>query len=125
MVIIQARSKRKVTGTIYKSARSKRLFERGGAPAMTKLGEKKVRVVKTKGDGRKVKNLQANTINVFDPKDQKHYNVKITAIVENVANPNFVRRNIMTKGTVIETEKGKARITSRPGQFGSVNAVLI
>ena len=46
-------------------------------------------------------------------------------VVENPANRHFVRRNIMTKGTVIETEKGKARITSRPGQDGTINAVLI
>ena len=31
----------------------------------------------------------------------------------------------MTKGTIIETEKGKAKITSRPGQEGSINAVLV
>ena len=51
--------------------------------------------------------------------------LKITAVVENPANRHFVRRNIITKGTVIETEKGKARITSRPGQEGVINAILI
>ena len=32
------------------------------------------------------------------------------------ANRHYVRRNILTKGTVITTDKGNAVITSRPGQ---------
>jgi len=31
----------------------------------------------------------------------------------------------MTKGSVIDTEFGKAVITSRPGQDGVVNAVIV
>ena len=46
-------------------------------------------------------------------------------VIENTANPNYVRQNIITKGSVIETEKGKAKVTSRPGQHGVVNAVLL
>jgi small subunit ribosomal protein S8e len=47
------------------------------------------------------------------------------SVVENQANPHFVRRNIVTKGAVVETELGRVRITSRTGQDGVVNAVLI
>jgi len=36
-----------------------------------------------------------------------------------------VRRNIITKGAVIKTEKGPARVTSRPGQHGIINAILL
>ena len=36
-----------------------------------------------------------------------------------------VRRNILTKGAIIETDAGKAKITNRPGQEGTVNAVLV
>ena len=50
---------------------------------------------------------------------------KIKTVLENPANPNLTRRNIITKGCIVQTEKGKARITSRPGQQGSLNAVLI
>ena len=46
-------------------------------------------------------------------------------VVENPANRHYIRRNILTRGTIIKTEKGNARITSRPGQDGVVNAVLI
>ena len=43
---------------------------------------------------------------------------------ENPANPNYVRRNLLTKGAIIKTELGNARILSRPGQDGTINAVL-
>jgi small subunit ribosomal protein S8e len=36
-----------------------------------------------------------------------------------------VRRNIVTKGAIIETDAGQARVVSRPGQDGQVNAVLL
>jgi len=49
----------------------------------------------------------------------------IEDVTENGANPNYARRNIITKGAIIETDAGTARVTSRPGQNGQVNAVLV
>jgi len=49
----------------------------------------------------------------------------IEDVVENDANPNYIRRNIITKGAVIETSEGRARVRSRPGQTGQVTAVLL
>ncbi|RLF82243.1 30S ribosomal protein S8e, partial [Thermococci archaeon] len=51
--------------------------------------------------------------------------VKIISVVENPANRQYVRRNIVTKGAIVQTEIGKALVTSRPGQDGIVNAVLL
>ncbi|MCK5560714.1 MAG: 30S ribosomal protein S8e, partial [Thermoplasmata archaeon] len=45
--------------------------------------------------------------------------------IENSANPFYVRRNIINKGAIIDTELGNARVTSRPGQHGMINAILI
>jgi small subunit ribosomal protein S8e len=50
---------------------------------------------------------------------------EIENVAENAANPNYARRNIVTRGAVIETSEGRARVTSRPGQDGQVNAVLV
>ena len=50
---------------------------------------------------------------------------KVISVVENISDPNFVRRNIITKGAIVETDAGYARITSRPGQVGILNAVLV
>jgi small subunit ribosomal protein S8e len=51
--------------------------------------------------------------------------VKITNVLESPANRHYARENIITKGAILETEAGKARVTSRPGQDGTVNAVLL
>ena len=59
------------------------------------------------------------------PKDKKFKKAAIKNVIENSSNRHYARANIMTKGAVIETELGKAKITSRPGQEGVINATLI
>ena len=126
MAISQLRSLRKPSGSKYKQkGRKKKQYELGRQPAFTKLEKKRAKYVRTMGSNRKIRLLSADTVNLFDTKTKKYEQVKIKTIVDNPANRHFIRRSIMTKGTVIETEKGKARITSRPGQDGTVNAVLI
>ena len=51
--------------------------------------------------------------------------VDILGVIENSANPNYVRRNIITKGAIVETPEGNAKVTSRPGQDGVINGILI
>ena len=125
MAISQSRSKRKTTGGRYRSYRKKRLHELGNLPRLTKLGERKAKIIKGKFAKFKQVLLNEDTANVYDLKNKKYSKVKIITIVDNPANRNFVRRNIMNKGAVIKTELGNARITSRPGQEGMVNAILI
>ncbi len=126
MAISQLRSLRKPSGGRYKQqGRKKKSYELGREPAFTKIEKKRSKYVRTMGSNRKIRLLSADTANLFDTKTKKYEQVKIKAVADNPANRHFVRRNIMTKGTVVETEKGKARITSRPGQDGTVNAVLI
>ena len=69
--------------------------------------------------------LTAEFANVVDKKTNKVSKVKIIKVLTNSADPNFVQRNIVNKGATISTELGDAVVTSRPGQDGSVNAVLI
>jgi len=51
--------------------------------------------------------------------------VEILRVVKNPANVDYDRRGVITKGTIIETALGTARVTSRPGQDGIVNAILV
>ena len=125
MVLTQHRSKRTVTGGRYHSSRSQRLFEKSNMPSLTKVDKKRVKKTRTIGGGSKVALLSSDIANLYDPKAKKYSKVKIKTTLENPANSHYVRRNIMTKGTVIETEAGKAKITSRPGQDGVINAVLV
>ena len=64
-------------------------------------------------------------VNVADKKTGKVMQATLSSVSENAADPNFVRRNIMTKGAVVETDKGRVRITSRPGSHGVINGVLL
>ncbi len=125
MAISQSRPKRKSSGGRYISYRKKKQYELGREPSFTKLGKRRVHVIRTMGAHRKLRMLSADTANLFDPKSKSYKQTKIKTITDNPANRHFIRRNIMTKGSVIDTELGKARITSRPGQDGVVNAVLI
>ena len=125
MAISQSRPRRKQTGARNKDSRKKRQYELGREPSFTKLGKKRIQILRVMGANRKLRLLSADTANLFDPKSKAFKQVKIKTITDNPANRHFIRRNIMTKGSVIDTELGKARITSRPGQDGVVNAVLI
>ena len=91
----------------------------------TNLGVEKIRQYRTMGGNSKVRILTAQFANVMDSKTQQTKRVKIITVKGNTANPNYVQRNIMTKGATIQTELGMAKITSRPGQDGAINAILI
>lgn len=124
MALSQARPRRKQTGALYKNFRKKRQYELGREPSFTKLGKKRVQVIRTMGRNRKLRILRTDTANLYDPKTKTFRQVRIKTITDNPANRHFIRRNIMTKGSVIDTEIGKAKITSRPGQDGVINAIL-
>ncbi|WP_370575409.1 30S ribosomal protein S8e [Methanomethylovorans sp.] len=120
----QGRSRRKYTGAKIKAYRSKRKFELGREPADTRLDDIKIKLVSTMGGNSKIRLLQCNMANVTDA-NGKTQKTTIETVVGNEANEHYVRRNILTKGSVIRTPVGNARITSRPGQDGVVNAVLL
>ncbi|MBR9691905.1 30S ribosomal protein S8e [Candidatus Woesearchaeota archaeon] len=125
MVFTQTRSKRKATGGRYIASRKKKLYESGKSPTLTKLGKTKNKKEKTKGGNTKTRLLDSDMANVVDPKTKKASKAKIETVLESPANRHFVRRNIIVKGTIIQTDKGKAKVTSRPGQDGIINAVLV
>jgi small subunit ribosomal protein S8e len=89
------------------------------------IGQRSCKKVFGLGETEKLRLLKCDVANVTDPKTGVAKKVKIETVVENPANLHYVRRNILTKGAIIKTELGKARITSRPAQDGAVNAVLI
>lgn len=125
MVIIHGRAKRKPSGGRYTACNPKRLAQKGSLPTHTKVGEQVIKTSKVKGGGLKSRLLFADKVNLFDPATRKYTIESIKTVAENPANRHFVRRNIITKGSVIDTAKGKARVTNRPGQEGMVMAVLI
>ena len=125
MAIVQGRGRRSARGSRYKTARGYRKSELGRLPTNTGLGDRRVRPVRMRGGHSKHMLLSEQFANVVDPKTLKCQKVKIKTISGNPANRHFVRRNIITKGAILETDIGKARVTGRPGQDAAINAVLI
>ncbi len=125
MALTNKRSKRKVTGGRYKGFRKKRVKEIRRLPILTKLSERVVKTLRGIGGNKKQVTQSTNIANVYDTKEKKYKKATIKGIVENPANRHFARRNILTKGAIIDTDLGKAKVTSRPGQGGTVNAVLV
>ena len=125
MALWQGKSRRKPSGGRLRLNRKKRRFEIGSEPALTLIGNERLQMIRTRGGGVKVRMLKANFANVMDPATKKTARSKIVTVKKNSANPNYVQRNILNKGAIIQTEAGLAKVTSRPGQDGSVNAVLV
>jgi small subunit ribosomal protein S8e len=119
----QGRSKRKRTGGRHKRSSNKKRYQLGREPTETTVGEPRFRVIDSRGNETKVRALSTNVAQVAEGSETVE--AEIENVVENPANINYVRRNIITKGAVIETSEGRARVTSRPGQVGHVNAVLV
>lgn len=117
--------KRKPTGGKRKPYRGKRKFEQGSFPTETVLGEPERKIERRRGDNIKVRVLSEKYACVTDLKTGKTEKAEILRVVKNPANVDYDRRGVITKGTIIETSLGLARVTSRPGQNGVVNAVLI
>ncbi len=117
--------KKKLSGGRKRAYRRKRKFEEGRFPAETILGEPKKKIVRGRGETTKIKALSDKYVCVTDPKSGKTEKVEIMRVVKNPVNVDYDRRGVITKGAVIETSLGLARVTSRPGQDGIINAVLI
>ena len=124
MVLWHGKSKRKVTGGKLRRHRNKKKYELGREQAETKVGERRAKTIKTRGNTSKVNLMVAKYANII-AKNGKSKKVEITGVAENKANLHYVRRNVVTKGAIINTEIGQAKVTSRPGHDGNINAVLL
>ncbi len=121
----QARSKRKYTGKKYKYFHKKRKRELNRPSIETQIGQEKKKKQRTLGGNSKLKLFSSTFINVTDLTTNKTSKVKILKFESNAASKDLNRRHILTKGAIVETELGKARISSRPGQHGILNGILI
>ncbi len=121
----QGRSTRKYTGGRLHHNRRKKAYEAGRPATDTVIGTERRKKVRTMGGNMKLRLLRCEFANVADPNSGVTKKSKIITVKSNAANTFFVRRNITTKGAVIETDLGEAVVTSRPGRDGIVNAKLI
>ena len=119
----QGRSTRKRTGGRLKHFSKKKRYQLGREPAETTVGEPRLQVIDARGTDEKLRALSTNVAQLSEGGETSE--VEIENVVENPSNVNYARRNIITKGAIIETSEGEARVTSRPGQTGQVSAVAL
>ena len=117
--------KRKKTGGRRVAYRKRRAFERDYYPAETELGEISVLKRRVKGGSAKVALTNVDFANVADTSTGKAQKSKIVSVIDNPSNRDYSRRKVITKGAIVQTELGKAKVVSRPGQHGVVNAILM
>lgn len=117
--------KKKLTGGSKRAYRKKRRFERGSFPVETTLDERKLKIIRRRGGNLKAKLFSEQQASISDPATGKTEKTEIMRVVRNPANVDYNRRGVITKGTIIETKLGLARVTSRPGQHGLINALLM
>jgi small subunit ribosomal protein S8e len=125
MALWQGNARRSKTGRRIRYARGKKKFEIGREAHLTTIEKPRLKKVRTMGNNRKTRIKTTDVAYVIDLKTNKTTKTEIVSVVENAANIHYIRRNIMNKGAIIETKLGKARVTSRPGQSGTINAVLL
>lgn len=125
MGIWQGRSRRKPTGGRLRPIRKKRRFEIARELQQATIGAGTVKTYRVRGANRKLRILTTTTVNVYDPATKKMKVAKLVTVRENPANPNYVQRNIVTRGAIVETDLGLVQIRSRPGQDGVLNGVRV
>ena len=116
---------RKLTGGRKVAMRGRRKFEIDRYPNEAVAGTTQIVTRRTRGNNVKAAFKTAEFANVVDQEAKKVTKSKILRVTKNPANRDYERRGVISMGAVIETENGTARVVSRPGQNGVVNAVLV
>ena len=113
----------KITGGRRHPLRSRRKYELDRFPNEAVIGKQVTITRKVRGKNIKSSIKKINSVNLTI--DSKVKRVKIIKVLENATNNDYQRRGIISKGAILETEEGKCRVVSRPGQHGTVNAILV
>ena len=116
---------KKVSGGRYHKPRKKKKYELPRQERVVKLGKEKRKKIRIRSGKEKIILLSTDIANIIDKKTKKSVKAKITNVLETPSNRFLARQNVLMKGAIIETDKGKARITNRPSQEGSVQAILV
>jgi len=113
----------KVTGGRRHPLRSRRKYEMDRFPNEALIGEQITITRKVRGKNVKTAIKTIDSVNLTV--DSKIKRVKIIKVLENATNNDYQRRGVISKGAILETEEGKCKVVSRPGQHGVVNAISI
>lgn len=114
----------KITGGRRQPLRIRRKYETDRYPNEAVNGAQITITRHVRGKNRKTALKSIDFVNLATG-DAKVKKSKILKVLENATNNDYNRRGIITKGAILETQEGKCKVVSKPGQNGIVNAVLL
>ena len=114
----------KITGGRRVPLRVRRKYETDRYPNEPINGAQVTITRRIRGNNKKTALKSIDFVNLATG-EAKVKKAKIIKVLENATNNDYKRRGIITKGAILETEEGKCRVVSKPGQNGIVNAILL
>ncbi|KAF2839701.1 40S ribosomal protein S8-B [Patellaria atrata CBS 101060] len=104
-----SRHKRAATGAKRAYYRKKRAFEKGRQPANTRLGAKRIHLVRTRGGNRKFRALRLDSGNFSWGSEGIARKVRVIGVVYHPSNNELVRTNTLTKSAVVQIDAAPFR----------------
>ena len=103
--------KKRLTGGKKKKWRKKRKYELGRQPSNTKIGKRKISMIRVRGGNFKKRALSLETGNFSFLSLNITRKVKILSVVYNSTNNELVRTNTLVKGSIIQVDSTPFRET--------------
>ena len=114
----------KTTGGRRVPLRIRRKYETDRYPNEAINGAQVTVTRRVRGNNSKVALKSIDFVNLATG-NSKVIKTKIIKVLDNTTNNDYKRRGIISKGAILETQEGKCKVVSKPGQNGIVNAVLL
>ena len=114
----------KITGGRRSPLRIRRKYETDRYPNEAINGAQVTITRRVRGNNNKVALKSIDFVNLAT-ENAKVVKSKIIKVLDNATNNDYKRRGIISKGAILETQEGKCKVVSKPGQNGIVNAVLL
>lgn len=104
-----SRHKRSATGAKRAFYRKKRAFEKGRQPANTRIGNKRIHLVRTRGGNTKYRGLRLDSGNFSWGSEGIARKVRVIVVAFHPSNNELVRTNTLTKSAVVQIDAAPFR----------------
>ncbi|KAL2868871.1 40S ribosomal eS8 domain-containing protein [Aspergillus lucknowensis] len=104
-----SRHKRSATGAKRASYRKKRAFEKGRQPANTRIGSKRIHLVRTRGGNRKFRGLRLDSGNFSWGSEGVSRKTRVIVVAYHPSNNYLVHTNTLTKSAVVQVDAAPFR----------------
>ncbi|KAL4948371.1 hypothetical protein BDW69DRAFT_198931 [Aspergillus filifer] len=104
-----SRHKRSATGAKRAHYRKKRAFEKGRQPANTRIGTKRIHLVRTRGGNQKFRALRLESGNFSWGSEGVSRKTRVIVVAYHPSNNELVRTNTLTKSAVVQIDAAPFR----------------